>query len=144
MSTPRGEIEAYIKQQTERAHQLVIRALLIAGEKCTNEMRSYNGRAYKDQTGNLRSSTGYIVIDEGKVIKESTFASIKNGSNGSSKGQALAEQLSAQYTTGMVLVCVAGMEYAVYVQAKGYNVTDSAERESDKIVADLLKQFGLK
>jgi hypothetical protein len=36
------------------------------------------------------------------------------------------------------------MEYAVYVQAKGYNVTDSAERESDKIVADLLKQFGLK
>jgi hypothetical protein len=72
---------------------------------------------YLDQTGNLRSSIGYFIAKDGVIIK----------GQGTSESRSFASSIIRQYNSGFSLIVVAGMEYAVYVEAKGYNVISSSE-----------------
>ena len=141
-TTPMSQIDKYIQQQLKRQERALINTLMYIGEQCVNEARSYNGKAYKDQTGNLRSSVGYVVAIDGKIKATSTFEEILNGQEGAKTGRSYAKQLVAQYPQGAVLIVVAGMNYAKYVSAKGYNVLQSAELKAEKLVPQLLKQLG--
>lgn len=74
---------------------------------------------YIDHTGNLRSSIGYVIVEDGDV-KEENFQiqhTGTEGDEGKAKGRKLAKNLANTYNVGMVLIGVAGMEYAVYVEA---------------------------
>ena len=42
-----------------------------------------------------------------------------------------------------MLVLVAGMDYAVYVEAKALNVLNSAEGLANKLVPEMLRKAGL-
>jgi hypothetical protein len=53
----------------------------------------------------------------------------------------MVEELAPQYTCGIALIVVAGMEYAATVAAKGYNVLDSAELTAQALVPKLLQQL---
>ena len=138
--TPMSEVDAYLDEQIERIEQLIIYNLSYVGEQCLTEARSTN--SYKDQTGNLRSSIGYIIVKDGKVIRQSDFAVVRKGSEGKSEGEKFARSLANKFTDGIVLIVVAGMNYASYVSAKGYNVLDSAELLADRLVPSILKQLG--
>lgn len=69
--TPMSEIERYTEEQIERLKISILRTFMYIGEACLNKARSTD--SYKDQTGNLRSSIGYIITADGRVIKSSDF-----------------------------------------------------------------------
>lgn len=139
-TTPSSEIDRYIEEQIERLTQALIYNLQYIGEKCLNAARDTN--SYKDQTGNLRSSLGYVIASDGKIIYQSTFEVVKNGEDGKKSGIQFAKEIVRQFPEGIVLIVVAGMKYAQFVSAKGYDVLDSAELIADKEVPKLLKQLG--
>lgn len=141
-TTPMSQIDKYIQRQLQRQERVLIRTLMYAGEQCVNEARSYNGKAYQDQTGNLRSSVGYIVTIDGKIKASSAFEEVRNGQEGAKVGKSYAQKLVARYPQGAVLIVVAGMNYAKFVAAKGYNVLQSAELKAEQIIPQLLKQLG--
>lgn len=74
--------------------------------------------AWQDQTANLRSSIGFVIARNGQVINEFSyvFTPENGGLDGAAKGKDFAEAIATQ-TTGIVLVIVAGMEYAAKVEA---------------------------
>lgn len=76
--------------------------------------------SFNDQTGNLRSSIGFIVMYDGKVVHQDFTHS--GGTEGQAEGLAFAEKLGKEYPKGWTLITVAGMEYAGFVEAKGYDV----------------------
>jgi hypothetical protein len=99
---------------------------------------------YIDWTANLRSSVGYVVVVEGQVAKMSDFTPVKNGTQGATDGKAFAMQLVSKFPKGIVLIVVAGMHYASYVSAKGYDVIDSAELLAQQLVPEILKRLSSK
>ena len=114
------------------------------GNVCIGAMRGNDRTRYKDRTNNLRSSTGYIVVDGGTVVETSGFKPEGNGKDGdgavgSEKGTSYAESLSKGVHDGeMALVLVAGMNYAAYVEAKGLDVLNSAKLLAKKEVKEEL------
>jgi hypothetical protein len=140
--TPDSAIDDYIENLVERQMQLIIRNLCYVGEKCLNEARTSGG--YIDRTGNLRSSIGYVVVADGNVIQMSDFRQVKTGKQGASDGEAFVKQLISRFQTGICLIVVAGMNYASYVSAKGYNVLDSSELLAERLVPQMLKKLGFK
>ena len=143
--TPKEEIERYVDEQVSRLRQVLLRNLAYIGEQCLNAARQTD--SYKDQTGNLRSSIGYVIVENGRIIKASNFAPSDKGtdkSKGQKVGKAYAKKLAALFPSGITLLIVAGMNYAAYVSAKGYDVLDSSELKADLLTENMLKQLGLK
>lgn len=138
--SPRGAVNAAIMRQVLLAKQAMYNILARVGEECVLYART-NG-SYTDQTGNLRSSVGYAVIDNGKVISKSGFGTIKQGAEGASQGKDFLSEIMSQQGNGLVLIVVAGMNYATYVEAKSYDVISGAELRSDALVPQLLRQLG--
>lgn len=139
-STPESEINRYLEEQVERITNALIYNLQYVGERCLNAARSTS--AYKDQTGNLRSSLGYVVAIDGKIRHQGDFEVVKNGDGGAKSGIQYAKEIVEQFPKGIVLIVTAGMNYASYVSAKGYDVLDSAELLAEKLVPRILKQLG--
>lgn len=135
MKKPDTDLSEAVRAQMESAVRTLIGRFVEIGEKCVTEAR-VNGN-YTDRTGNLRSSIGYVVAYRGSVVASSSFAPVAGATEGPDAGRALAERVASQYPQGLVLVLVAGMDYAVYVQDKGYNVLDSAEILADKLISQL-------
>ena len=140
MITPQftpNDIERMLQQKIALYQEKIIRILRIVGEKCINEAREHG--SYQDQTGNLRSSIGYVVLQDGKPIEKGGFQLTKSGGNGQKEGETFINKIIYQYPKGFVLVVVAGMKYATYVEARNYNVLSSAELLAEKEVPKLLK-----
>lgn len=138
--TPKSQIDAYIKERMNRLKQAIIYNLCAIGEKVRNE--AIENGSYKDRTKNLRSSVGYIVVVDGQVYKTGSFGKPDGNSEGKNAGMSYARSLSGKFPKGIVLIVVAGMRYASYVSAKGYNVLDSSELLADQLVPKMLKQLG--
>lgn len=139
MPTLQEEIERELMGAIERMKQDVIYNLQAIGEKCVNEARMKG--SYKDQTGNLRSSTGYVLIVDGEIVSESAFDVVMNGQQGAEEGKTFAESLVKEHHTGIALVVVAGKNYAEYVAAKGYDVLDSAELLGEQLVQKMVEDL---
>lgn len=129
MTTPMSEINAAIQAEKERANMLTIRALSYLGEMCVIEAKNRpQESSWFDQSGNLRSSIGYVIAHNGKIIQCSEFNQVKQGSDGVKEGKELAAELAKQYNSGYALIVVAGMNYAELVEAMdSKNVLASTE-----------------
>ena len=137
LTTSRADISRYALNQVEQMKAGVIRKLAYVGEQCVNEARMK--KTFKDQTGNLNSSFGYAIIDNGQIISLTGFKLVKDGHDGSVKSSDYVREIAARSEGGLVLVVVAGMNYASYVADKGYNVLDSAEMLAEKLIPQLIK-----
>lgn len=140
--TPKSQIDAYIKERMNRLKRAIIYNLCVVGEKVRNE--ALDNGSYTDRTKNLRSSVGYVVVVDGQVYKMSAFGKPDGNNEGRSTGMSYARSLAGKFPKGIVLIVVAGMRYASYVSAKGYNVLDSSELLADQLVPKMLKQLGFK
>jgi hypothetical protein len=116
--------------------------LQYVGERCVIEARQ--NANFIDRTGNLRSSLGYVIVEDGRVVTTGGLSATKGGGEGVSEGRKFLSDVVSEFPQGIVLVCAAGMKYAAYVAAKGYNVEDSAEQLAQRLVPKLIKQLGLK
>lgn len=132
----------YTADVQENAIQAAISVLDYVGLECVKEARTM--RKYTDRTANLRSSTGYAVVYNGRIVKQSNFEKVKQtATEGTATGKELIRQLASSYAEGLVLILVAGMNYAVYVEARGYNVLNSAEDLAKQLVPEMLRKAGL-
>lgn len=112
-----SDIDRFVNQFVDRAEEKMYTLLQAAGEMFVRYARE-SGR-YIDHTGNLRSSIGYVIVRNGKLasrnFKKQDVGT--EGSEGVNKAEKLARELANTHNTGLVLIGVAGMEYALYVEA---------------------------
>ena len=92
---------------------------------------------YKDRTGNLTNSIGYVVVNKRKVVSNGGFGNGSGGKNGYSMALKLASDTPQDYS----LIVVAGMNYAAYVEAKGYNVILPAELKAMNDFPETIKRL---
>lgn len=156
-------IDRILDRQVALQKRVLVRNLAYIGEQVVNKARSLPTPSlsifwdtergepmrnipkhtpnYIDWTANLRSSIGYIVVMDGMVVTMSDFTPVRgredNGTTGSSSGIKYARELSARFPSGVALIVVAGMNYAKYVQRRGYDVTLSAEHLANQLLRDL-------
>ena len=94
--------------------------------------------SWYDQTGNLRSSIGYVVSKNGVVKSISDFS---DGTEGSKKGEEVAKDVALE-SPGWALNLVAGMEYAEYVERiEGKNVLASARAKMIEDVPTIARRI---
>jgi len=139
--TPDSEIDKYIDDTVRRAEEAIVYNLKYVAEQVLNEARSTN--SYKDRTGNLRSSLGYVIAVDGRIVSTSSFNTVSGGSEGSREGRKFAESLVSRFPKGIVLIVVAGMNYAKYVSARGYNVLDTSEVLAEQLVPQMCRDLGI-
>ena len=143
MTTPISSITGHFNEGLQYRQRVIANVFCYVGELCITEAR--NGGTYTDQTGNLRSSIGYAVLMNGQVIQSDCVDKVKLGYEGVSAGlKYLQSRIKKAQKTGIILVVTAGMNYAEYVEAKGYVVLKSAELKSTEIVKRLLTSLGFK
>lgn len=139
----KSDVEKEINERLLEQKKIVIQTFKYVGSQCVKKARSLN--TYKDQTGNLRSSIGYMVLDDGKIVSKSAFQIVKDGSQGNETGSEFINRIALDGgNEGVVLIVVAGMNYASYVEARGFDVLTSAELLAEQKVPELLSKLGFK
>lgn len=137
-----SEVDAYLEERLDNMDQVLVRCASEAGERGNNQSRS--NHSYIDQTGNLTSSMSYSVIKDGDLILGGECEVVKQGRAGAKEGAEFARELVAEFPTNISVVQSAGMDYAGYVSAKGYDVLDSGELVAEKTLKERLTQAGFK
>ncbi len=141
LTTTKGQLRAMAVAAVDDMRRKAIAILSRAGELAVNEARStIKEKDWTDRTGNLRSSVGYIICEDGKPLYESKFESVlPTAVDGPDAGRLYARGLAAD-TTGLALVVVAGMSYAKYVAGRGYNVLSSSQQLAAKLIPELFEK----
>ncbi|WP_142783352.1 hypothetical protein [Changchengzhania lutea] len=121
------QIESIFNQLQKDVDNKALQTLQYIGEQFVNEARISGN--YTDRTGNLRSSIGYIILIDGK-IEDRNF---QGNTEGQSQAQSFANEIALKYPKGYVLIGVAGMSYAAYVEAKGFDVITGSSPDSDEL-----------
>lgn len=138
----KNDIKKRLDAFVDMVEQKQIERLQMLGEMCLIEAR--NNKGYMMQTGALLSSTGYQVFVDGVAVHTQFDAASGAESGADAKGmkagQTIADKVGKQ-TKGVALVVVAGMNYAAYVEAKGYNVLASAEHLAERELPRMLEKL---
>jgi len=132
-----GDINRKVNRFVVSIEQRIIWALAQAGEQFVNDARST--QTYQDQTGNLRSSIGYIIARDGVIIQEN----IEGKPEGRAHAKEIAEEVLKENTRGFVLIGVAGMEYAAAVESKGYDVITGSIPAAKALLKAKIKEYRL-
>ncbi len=82
------------------------------------------------------------MVKDGQLLSMKTGEQVKQGSEGKAKAESLLERLASEQSSGICLIVVAGMNYAVYVESRGKNVLSSAELLAERMVPQLLTSLG--
>jgi hypothetical protein len=120
-----AQIAKFLAGKRIAIYNAIVSRLKFVGESFVTKAR--NSDTYKDQTGNLRSSIGYVIYYNGQHL-ESDFPGAQ--SEGVTKARELADEVAADFPHGFVLICVAGMDYASAVEARGYDVITNSSLEA--------------
>jgi len=122
--TSPSQLQQQVEQEVYRFMQILKIELDAIGLEAVTKMRqkSPSDGGFNDQTGNLRSSIGYIIIHNGQQLAKS-FEIKLQGSEGLTAGEKYANDIAKQYKKGWAIIFVAGMEYASWVEARGRDVT---------------------
>ena len=122
----RDALERWLSQSVDILNNELNSTFSYLGEQAVTKIRDRSGSdSWYDQTGNLRSSIGYMVLNDGRKLIESAFKIVagpnatqeSNGTQGAEKGRRYLEELSKSYSDSYALCVVAGMDYASYVES---------------------------
>lgn len=143
LKTPKSEVQATINAKGDLLKKAVTRQMSVIGEKVVNYART-NGsglKDYIDRTGNLRSSIGYIVTQDGNQQSQGGFNQVLSGAEGVQKGKQHAQEVASRGGSDVSLVVVAGMNYAEYVERRGYDVLSGAKLECERLVSEMVNDL---
>lgn len=158
LDTTESELARQMAEETARMERAIVRTLQYVGESSVRHARSLVSPSaasfptfpkipphqpnYIDWSANLRSSIGYVVVADGRIIGEGGFdAESPTATEGVAAGKETARKAAAEFPTGFTLIVTAGMHYASYVADKGYDVTASAELLSERLAEQLFSQL---
>lgn len=123
-----------------RAVKKVIETLKYVGESFTNNARGHHG-GWENDTDNLESSIGYVLAVDKKV----TNSMYEGTAKGQQEGKKLAVEVLNKAKEDIVMVGTAGMDYALSLEAKGYDVITSKALTAMKLFKRLVsKMKGIK
>ena len=89
----------------------------------------------------LRSSIGFVVYDHGqKVVDNFQGAGGASAAEGVNKGKQVAEAAAKEHPAAIVAVVVAGADYALYVESKGYDVVTGPCTELNNLLEQYLRE----
>lgn len=132
----KSDIRKFFDKLAERAEFVIMDLLQRTGEEFVKIARLEGN--YIDHTGNLRSSIGYVIVKDGSIVGRNFQLSEQSGTDkqtGKREGEQLAMDLVRTFTKGYVLIGVAGMKYAVIVEAMENKdvLTRAADKADDFI-----------
>lgn len=134
-----------LKEKMEHAFETAMIELLVrVGEEFVKIAREQGN--YQDRTGNLRSSIGYAIAVNGKIVNEN-FSLSEEGSDkntGLATAQRLCETIAGENATGYILIGVAGMNYAAKVEASGRDVVGMAAVKAEEKAKTLARKLANK
>lgn len=133
----RLEAEAQTIQQRQEC--VIMCRLQDIGEEAINTART--SRRYLDQTGNLTSSIGYVILRRGSIVNKAGFDKVKKGDEGVRQGESLALSLASDFQHDYTLIVVAGMDYAAYIEAKGLGGMTAAEMQAKAEIEKFVNKF---
>lgn len=124
---PKGSVRAKVQEFQKRLEAATLFLLKYMGEDLAKYAKEQHN--YTDQTGNLTNSIGYAVVRNGKIVDYG--GEIQPG-EGAAEGLKIAQKMATNASSTFSLLIVAGMNYAAYVEARGYNVILPAELKARK------------
>lgn len=132
----KSDIRKLFDKLGERAEFVIMDLLQRTGEEFVKIARLEGN--YIDHTGNLRSSIGYVIVKDGSIVGRNFQLSEQAGTDkqtGKREGEHLAMDLLKTFTKGYVMIGVAGMKYAVFVEAMENKdvLTRAADKADDFI-----------
>jgi len=105
------------KKQVDSLYTRIINSFIRAGEdfvtNAREQMQDHAMGTYKDRTTNLRNSIGYFIFQDGVLAIENQTG---NEEENRKEVQSVVKPKDIQ------LIGIAGMNYASFVESKGYNV----------------------
>lgn len=133
MVTPEQKITTFFEECSKVVDYVITRHMKLVGELCVKRVRDRKAsESWIDRTGNLRSSIGYAILRDGRMVDSGGFnptsAPKGSGAEGTTKGRNYLENIIRFYHENYTLVVVAGMNYAEEVEAiEGKDVLASTE-----------------
>ncbi|HBW79945.1 MAG TPA: hypothetical protein DEF78_06330 [Sphingobacterium sp.] len=119
LTTTQIDFQQMVNQQlAEIDNQFLEQLITLCDERIEEQRAKVSPEGYNDQTGQLRSSVGYLIYRDGKIRHEN-FKLSPYGTDkapGLKAGRELALR-QLRITEGRGLVMVAGMEYASWLEA---------------------------
>ena len=132
----KGTVASSVLAFRERLDKAVIFRLNYLGESLARYAK--DNHTYTDQTGNLTNSIAYAVARENKIVTT-------GGNNQPGEGAETAQKVLQEYVSTLThtysLIVVAGMNYAAYVEAKGYNVILPAELKAKTEFPEVMRKL---
>ena len=141
-----GFSQSGINKQIDRfvlsIEQRIIYTLAMVGESFVNDARNKTPAegSFIDQTGDLRSSIGYVVAKNGDIL---TAKFEGKTAEGKAQGQKIADEVLRKNPVGIILVVVAGMEYACAVESKGKDVITGSIPAAKALLKKKIKEYRL-
>ena len=122
-----GVVAAQVQAFQENLEKAILSLLKYLGEELAKYAR--DNHTYTDQTGNLTNSIGYAVVRNKEIVY---YSATNQPGIGADSALQTAMKMANECSSAFSLIIVAGMNYAAYVEAKGYNVILPAELKAKK------------
>ena len=125
----------------ETLQEQIIIQLQYLGQECVSRIRRRGqSESWIDRTGNLRSSIGSAVYENGKKKLSTAFESVFGGHEGSESGKRMIDALAKEYSQTYAMVVVAGMDYASYVEnMNGKDVLASTRLWAESVIGERIE-----
>lgn len=122
MADLKASLKTLIDRKLAGKQQKLLEGMSYLGEDFVRKAKTSGN--YKDRTGNLRSSIGYIVSSKGVIEQEGIEGEQQEGVN---KARSFARRIARDFPDdAKVLIGFAAMEYARHVENKNYDVISSS------------------
>lgn len=153
-----SQLKQYLQKNIEGYKGNLLDLFKIHGEMAVRIMRTNseagNKKLFTDRTANLRNSEGYLIFKDRNIVVDTYPNNAKPNPNiseserskvgqGVRMGKRLAQGIGSEFApkNGFLLIATAGMDYALYVEAKGYDVITGGaikvKKELDKAMQKL-------
>ena len=137
-----GNVNRKVDRFVLNIEQRIIWTLAMVGEQFVNDARNKTPAegSFTDQTGDLRSSIGWVVARDGNIL---TAKFEGKTAEGRAQGHKIADEVLRQYSKGFILIVVAGMEYAAAVESKGKDVITGSIPAAKELLKRKIKEWRL-
>ena len=117
--------DGYIAKQTQYFQQQVELGMKLLLQEFGEELVAFakDTHTYTDRSGNLTNSISYAIVRKKEILYYNEVQREEANAAALKVAMKMAESLSDAYS----LIVVAGMNYAAFVESRGYNVILPAE-----------------